>query len=61
MLAEFETELGEQRENPSVEVCMAQCNGTCEQAPQIWLNDKVLGKLTVVQAIELARSIKQGN
>ena len=61
MLAEFETELGEQRENPSVEVCMAQCNGTCEQAPQIWLNDKVLGKLTVVQAIELARSIKEGN
>ena len=61
MLAEFETELGEQRENPSVEVCMAQCNGTCEQAPQIWLNDKVLGKLTVVKAIELARSIKEGN
>ena len=61
MLAEFETELGEQRENPTVEVCMAQCNGTCEQAPQIWLNDKVLGKLTVVQAIELARSIKEGN
>ena len=61
MLAEFETELGEQRENPSVEVCMAQCNGTCEQAPQIWLNDKGLGKLTVVQAIELGRSIKEGN
>ena len=61
MLAEFETELGAQRANPSGEVCMAQCNGTCEQAPQIWLNDKVLGKLTVVQAIELARSIKEGN
>ena len=61
MLAEFGTELGEQRINPSVEVCMAQCNGTCELAPQIWINNKVVGKITVVDAIEIARSMKEEN
>ncbi len=61
MLAVFGTELGEHREDPSVEVCLAQCNGTCEQAPQIWINNKVVGKLTAAKAIKLARSIKEGN
>ena len=39
---------------------MAQCNGTCEQSPQIWINDKVKGKLSVVEAINIARNIKDG-
>ena len=60
MLAELDIELGEQRSNPSVEISMAQCNGTCEQSPQIWINNKVNGKLSVVQAINIARNIKGG-
>lgn len=37
---------------------MAQCNGTCTEAPQVWLNGTVVGGLTVASAIELARKVK---
>jgi|TARA_B110000438_G_scaffold288362_1_gene321715 NADH-quinone oxidoreductase subunit E len=60
MLAVFGTELGQQLDNPSVEISMAQCNGTCEQSPQIWINEKVVGKLSVSKAITIARDIKEG-
>ncbi|MEX2236876.1 MAG: NAD(P)H-dependent oxidoreductase subunit E [Dehalococcoidia bacterium] len=38
----------------------AQCNGTCGQAPQVWLNGRVVGPLNTVEAIKLARDLKQG-
>ncbi len=36
----------------------AQCNGTCDFAPQIWVDGKVVGPLTVAETIRLARELK---
>lgn len=38
----------------------AQCNGTCDHAPQVWVNDRVFGPLTTVSAINLARDLRAG-
>jgi len=37
---------------------LAQCNGTCDYAPQLWVNGKVIGPLTTSEAIKLARDLK---
>lgn len=39
----------------------AQCNGTCDHAPQVWVNGRVFGPLTTVDAIRMARELKNGN
>ena len=39
---------------------MGQCNGTCHEAPMVWVNGKVVGGLTVTSAIQLARKVKAG-
>lgn len=38
----------------------AQCNGTCDHAPQVWVNGRVFGPLNTVAAIRLARDLKDG-
>lgn len=38
---------------------LAQCNGTCECAPQLWVAGKVTGPLTVSEAIRLVRGLKE--
>lgn len=37
---------------------LGQCNGTCDFAPQVWVDGKVVGPLTVAEAIRLARELK---
>ena len=37
---------------------LAQCNGTCDFAPQVWVNGKVVGPLTASETIHLARELK---
>ena len=37
---------------------LAQCNGTCDFAPQIWVDGKVVGPLTVAETIRLARELE---
>jgi len=37
---------------------LAQCNGTCDNAPQIWVDGKVVGPLTAAETIRLARELK---
>jgi NADH:ubiquinone oxidoreductase subunit E len=39
---------------------LGQCNGTCHEAPQVWVNGEVVGNLTVAAAIRLARRVKAG-
>ena len=34
-----------------------QCNGTCDCAPQVWVDGKVVGPLSVAEAIKLVREI----
>ena len=37
---------------------LAQCNGTCDFAPQLWVDGKVVGPLTVAETVRLARELK---
>ena len=37
---------------------LAQCNGTCDFAPQVWVNGKVVGPLTAAATVRLARELK---
>jgi NADH:ubiquinone oxidoreductase subunit E len=50
--------LGSQTPDHKVGLHLGQCNGTCSEAPQIWVNGKVVGNLTAASAIRLARSLK---
>ena len=36
----------------------AQCNGTCDSAPQVWVDGKVVGPLTAAETIQLVRELK---
>ena len=37
---------------------LAQCNGTCDFAPQVWVAGKVVGPLSAAQTIRMARELK---
>ena len=58
----LETELGiamgENTENNKLGLQLAQCNGTCEHAPQIWVNGEVVGPLTAASTVKLVREMK---
>ena len=60
----LETELGiamgENTENNKLGLQLAQCNGTCEHAPQIWVNGEVVGPLTSASTVKLVREMKGG-
>lgn len=56
----FELPLGGHSDDHQYGLHLAQCNGTCSEAPQVWVNGKVVGGLTVASAIRLAREVKGG-
>jgi NADH:ubiquinone oxidoreductase subunit E len=61
----FEREFGVGMEQESqdnrVGLHLGQCNGTCEHAPQVWVNGQVTGPLTIADAIKLARNLRDGD
>ena len=57
---ELELNLHEQTPDHKVGLHIGQCVGTCHEAPQVWVNGKVIGNLTVESARELARGLKAG-
>lgn len=56
--AEFGFPVGGHSEDHRIGLHLGQCNGTCHEAPQIWVNDAVVGRLTVAGAVRLARELK---
>jgi len=36
----------------------AQCNGTCDFAPQVWVDGKVVGPLSAAETVRLVRELK---
>ncbi len=58
--AVFGCRLGEDGADGRVAFVLGQCNGTCEQAPQLWLQGRVVGKLSAARAVELARALRDG-
>jgi NADH:ubiquinone oxidoreductase subunit E len=38
---------------------LGQCNGTCDNAPQVWVDGKVVGPLTPSKTVALIRELKE--
>ena len=66
LLATLGVEMDGQTEDGRVGLRLGQCNGTCELAPQVWIEERathtseVVGQLTAAQAIRLARALRDG-
>ncbi len=58
--AEFGCRLGENTEDDELGLWLGQCNGTCERAPMVWVNGRVVGPLTMLETVKLARRLKDG-
>lgn len=56
--AELGIAMGENTDGDRIGLHLAQCNGTCEQAPQIWINGRVAGPLTAADTVHLVRELK---
>lgn len=66
MLATLGVAMDGQTPDGRVGVRLGQCNGTCELAPQVWIEERathtseVVGGLTAARAIGLARALRDG-
>lgn len=66
MLATLDIDMHGQTEDGRVGMLLGQCDGTCEVAPQVWLEEasthtrEVVGNLTAAGAIRLARALRDG-
>ena len=52
--------LGGESADRRVGLVRGQCNGTCELAPQLWLDGRVLGRVSAAGAVRLARALQDG-
>ncbi|GIW12623.1 MAG: NADH dehydrogenase [Tepidiforma sp.] len=52
--------LNEQTPDHRFGLHVGQCNGTCHEAPQIWVNGRVRGNLTPESARDIIRSLRDG-
>jgi NADH:ubiquinone oxidoreductase subunit E len=50
--------MGENTDDNRLGLHLGQCNGTCDNAPQIWLDGEVVGPLTAVETVDLVRKLK---
>lgn len=50
--------LDSQSEDGAYGLRLGQCNGTCSEAPQVWVDGEVVGGLTVARAVAIARDVK---
>lgn len=49
--------MGESTEDNRIGLHLAQCNGTCDLAPMVWINGKARGPLSAADAVRLAREL----
>jgi NADH:ubiquinone oxidoreductase subunit E len=50
--------VGENTDDNRLGLHLGQCNGTCDNAPQVWVDGKVVGPLTAAKTVELVRELK---
>ncbi len=50
--------MGENTPDNRLGLHLGQCNGTCENAPQVWVDGRVVGPLTAAKAVDLVRELK---
>jgi NADH:ubiquinone oxidoreductase subunit E len=51
--------MGESTPDNRLGLHLGQCNGTCEHAPQVWVDGKVIGPLTAEKTVDLVRELKE--
>tara|TARA_B100001559_G_C16320838_1_gene538704 strand:- start:167 stop:685 length:519 start_codon:yes stop_codon:yes gene_type:complete len=59
-------EMGEQTDDGECGIVIGQCNGTCEIAPMIWIEEhevyeRPIGNLTAAKSIKLMRALRSGS
>lgn len=52
--------MGGSTDDNRVGLHLAQCNGTCDLAPLVWINGRARGPLSAADAVRLARELKDG-
>ena len=52
--------MGESTADNRLGLHLGQCNGTCDHAPQVWVDGKVVGPLTASKAVELVKQLRGG-
>jgi NADH-quinone oxidoreductase subunit E len=52
--------MGENTADNRLGLHLGQCNGTCDHAPQVWVNGKVRGPLSAATTVELVRELREG-
>ena len=50
--------LGENTPDNRLGLHLGQCNGTCDNAPQVWVDGRVVGPLTAARTVELVKELK---
>jgi NADH:ubiquinone oxidoreductase subunit E len=52
-------QIGEETADGKIGLHLGQCNGTCDNAPQVWVNGVVIGPLDSPKTVELVRELKE--
>lgn len=52
--------MGENGPDNKLGLHLGQCNGTCDNAPQVWVNGRVVGPLTLAGTVQLVQRLKEG-
>ena len=60
MEAVLEVRMGEQTTDGHIGLEVGQCNGSCELAPQLWVDGEVVGRMTAARAVRLTRALRDG-
>ncbi len=66
ILATLAVSMDGQTEDGRVGIRLGQCNGTCELAPQVWIEERtthtneVVGRLNAAKAVRIARALRDG-
>jgi len=50
--------MGENTPDNRLGLHLGQCNGTCDNAPQVWVDGRVVGPLTAAGTVELVKGLK---
>jgi NADH:ubiquinone oxidoreductase subunit E len=53
--------MGENTPDNKLGLHLGQCNGTCDNAPQVWVNGTVVGPLTAADTVELVQQLKEAS
>lgn len=54
-------QMGENTPDNKLGLHLGQCNGTCDNAPQVWVDGEVVGPLTPSATVDLVKKLQEGD